>query len=64
MEIKIMSNKSAEKVTLEMEVIKKAMAALQTQQTRLNTLFQFQQQQVVRENSAWTVANGRLQITA
>jgi len=59
-----MPNKSIVTVALEMEAVDKVIAALQTQQTRLTTLYKFQQQGTTRANTAWAVANGRLQIQA
>jgi len=59
-----MRNKSMEQVSLEMATVAKSIAALQTRQTRLNTLYQFQQHGVTRAYGSWYVANGRLQIQA
>ena len=59
-----MPNKSITKVTMEINAINHVNAMLKTQQTRLNTLHQFQQHGVTRANTAWAVANGRLQVAA
>ena len=59
-----MPNKSIVKVTLEMNAVEKVIAALQAQQTRLNTLYQFQRQGVTRSHTAWYMANGRIQSQA
>lgn len=56
-----MPNKSIVKVSMEMKAVDKVIAALQTQQTRLNTLYQFQRQGATRPYSAWSVADGRIQ---
>ena len=56
-----MPNKSIVKVSMEMKAVDQVIAALQTQQTRLNTLYQFQNLGATRPFSAWYVVDGRIQ---